>query len=133
MTVDARVNFDGPTLAYLHGTGQLVPTSIEGKGLIDTGSDISAVSPSILQQLGVHVCGQTQTHAIGGMALVQLFKVSLFILDAAQPHLPWFTQTDLLVMELPTALPVDVLIGMDVLMTCKTLLDGPARQFTLEF
>jgi len=59
--------------------------------------------------------------------------VTLFVLDTRQPHLPWLARTDLLVMEMPSVLPVDVLIGMDVLLTCKLLLDGPARQFTLEF
>jgi hypothetical protein len=37
-------------------------------------------------------------------------------------------------MELPQPLSgVEVLIGMDILMNCKLLLDGPARQATLEF
>ena len=40
---------------------------------------------------------------------------------------------DLLVMELPTGLAFDVLIGMDVLRTCKMSVDGPAGQFTLDF
>jgi len=36
--------------------------------------------------------------------------------------------------ELTTAIPdIDLLIGMDVLLDCKLLLDGPARNFTLEF
>ncbi len=37
-------------------------------------------------------------------------------------------------MELTTPLPVvEVLIGLDILLGCKFLLDGPARQFSLEF
>jgi len=28
---------------------------------------------------------------------------------------------------------LDVLIGMDVLLECKLMLDGPARQFSIEF
>jgi hypothetical protein len=36
-------------------------------------------------------------------------------------------------MELPLGTPVDVLIGMDVLLGCRMLLDGPGRQFTLDF
>jgi hypothetical protein len=44
------------------------------------------------------------------------------------------TLPDLEVMELPQPLSgVEVLIGMDVLMNCKLVLDGPAGQFTLEF
>jgi hypothetical protein len=42
-------------------------------------------------------------------------------------------QPDLLVMELPLGFPVDVLIGMDVLLGCRMLLDDPARQLTLDF
>jgi hypothetical protein len=44
------------------------------------------------------------------------------------------TRRDLIVMEMPSPIPgVDVLIGLDVLLDCKLLLDGPARSFTLEF
>jgi hypothetical protein len=59
--------------------------------------------------------------------------VSLTILDPTRPQLPWFVQPDLLVMEMPAGLPLDVLIGMDVLLGCRLTLDGPARQFTLDF
>ncbi len=45
-----------------------------------------------------------------------------------------FTARDLLVSELATVISdIDMLIGMDVLLSCKLLPDGPARQFTLEF
>lgn len=57
----------------------------------------------------------------------------LFILDKTQRHLPWFSLDDLVVMELPSPLAVDVLIGMDVIRTCKLLVDGPAQHFTLDF
>jgi hypothetical protein len=44
------------------------------------------------------------------------------------------TAPDLPVVELPAGLPdADVLIGMDVLLTCKLVLDSPRRQFALEF
>ena len=45
-----------------------------------------------------------------------------------------FVRPTLLVSELANPLPnVDVLIGMDILSECVTLIDGPARQFTLSF
>jgi hypothetical protein len=35
---------------------------------------------------------------------------------------------------LPTVLPnLDVLVGLDVLLECKLILEGPVRKFTLEF
>ena len=64
---------------------------------------------------------------------VRLCNVTLFVLDEGQPHLPWLAQPDLLVMELPSGLPAEVLIGMDVLLSCKLLLDGPDLQFAIEF
>ena len=133
LSVDVRVNLDPASLASLHGGGQTVPSSIPGKGLIDTGTDITAVTPAILQQLGVQVHDYRRTTGIGGLVAVRLFRVTLFILDKAQPKMPWFTVPDLLVMELPAPLPVDVLIGMDVIRICKMLVDGPAGQFLLDF
>ncbi len=64
---------------------------------------------------------------------MRLYRISLTIFDLAQQHLPWFVQPDLVVMELPPGTPVDVLIGTDVLLDCRMLLDGPGRQFTLDF
>jgi hypothetical protein len=44
------------------------------------------------------------------------------------------TRSDLVVMELTDAIPdVDVLIGLDIFLDCRLLLDGPGRQFTLDF
>jgi hypothetical protein len=36
-------------------------------------------------------------------------------------------------MDLPHGFPFDVLIGMDVLLSCKLVVDGPAGQFAIEF
>jgi hypothetical protein len=47
--------------------------------------------------------------------------------------LPWLVRPDVMVMELPPGPLFDVVLGMDVLMTCKMLLDGPALQLMLEF
>ncbi len=44
------------------------------------------------------------------------------------------TCADMNVLELLNPIPgVDLLLGMDVLLTIKTLIDGPTGQFTLEF
>jgi hypothetical protein len=59
--------------------------------------------------------------------------VSLSILDTKQSNQPWLTLPVLEVMEMPSALNCDVLIGMDILLGCRLLVDGPASQFTFEF
>ena len=53
---------------------------------------------------------------------------------SAQTVRTWLTLPDLLVTELMITLPdADVLIGLDVPLKIKLLLDGPARSFTLDF
>ncbi len=126
--MDVRVTYPVAVLHSSQAKGQLVPTTIETRGLIDTGTDVSAVAPWVLQQLSLPVSGYRKTQGIGGSISVRLFEVTRFILNASQPHLPWLDQPDRVVLELPSGLPVDVLIR-----TCKLLLDGPGGQFTLEF
>jgi hypothetical protein len=133
LVADVRVNVDVATMQAALAAGK-APSSISTRGLIDTGTDMTAVAPWILQQLGAPLQFRTTTQGIGGGNVpVRLFLVTLFVLNIGQPHLPWLVQSDLLVMELPTGLPFDILIGLDVIRTCKLLVDGPAGQFTLDF
>jgi hypothetical protein len=131
MIVDCRLNVDSTTVRAAIAGGA-IPASVPTRGLIDTGSDITAVAPAILQQLAVPIHYHTTTHSIAGRIPVRLFLVTLFILEANNPQLPWLVYPDLLVMELPAGLPFDVFIGMDVLRNGKLILDGPAGRFTLE-
>ena len=53
--------------------------------------------------------------------------------DPARPGAPMLTHPGVRVSELAVSLPdADVLIGLNVLLDGRLLLDGPARQFTLE-
>ncbi len=132
--VDVRVNLPAPMLASLQAGGLSAPPSIPARAEIDTGSDVTVIAPWILTQLGIPPQVTTaKTQSIAGSVSVRLFRVSLSILDASRPHLPWFVQPDLLVMELPVGFPVEVLIGMDVILGCRMLVDGPARLLTLDF
>jgi hypothetical protein len=131
--VDVLVNVEAAVLLPRRASGQLCPP-IEAKGLIDTASNVSGVSPAIVNHLGLPPIGPpTKTTGIGGAVTVQLFRVSLHIRDAGAPNLPMLTLPSLLVMELPPGPSCDVLIGMDVLLGCKLIVDGPGRQFTIEF
>lgn len=133
LLVDVRINLAAPDLAVLRAANQPAPASVAARAILDTGSNVTGVAASIIQHFQLLTAARSTTHGIGGAPAVNLFRVSLSIFDAAQPHLPWFVQPDLLVMELPPGFPVDVLIGMDVLLGCRMLVDGPARQLTLDF
>jgi hypothetical protein len=134
LAVPVWVGLTDQAMATLAAAGKPIPSPVGACGLLDTASDVTAVAPWILQQLAIPVVSTTTTHTAGGQANVQLYRVSVGITDPTQPAgAPWLTHSDLLVMELATALPdADVLVGLDVLLTCKLLLDGPARQFSLE-
>jgi hypothetical protein len=119
----------------LLAAGMQVPAPIQTRGLLDTASDLTAISRWILQRLGIPSVSTTATQTAAGPVNVSLYRISLGITDPVQPPgAPWLTQPDLLVTELATTLPdVDLLVGLDVLLQCKLVLDGPGRQFTLEF
>ncbi len=132
LIVDVAVNLEAALLVPLRSRGS-GPSLVQARGLIDTGSDITAVALPILQQLGIPAIHKTTTQSIGGSVPVNLYRVSLHLLDAQNVGRPWLSQPSLLVMELARGFPFDVLIGLDILLTCKLLADGPARTFTLEF
>jgi hypothetical protein len=133
LLVDVRINLAAPDLALLQAANQPAPASVVASAILDTGSNATGVAASIIQQFQLSPAHQSQTQGITGSASVQLYRVSLSIFDAAQSHLPWYVQPDLLVFELLPGSPVDVLIGMDVLLGCRMLVDGPNRQLTLDF
>jgi hypothetical protein len=133
LLVDVRVNLPAPALALLLASQQPAPASVLARAILDTGSNATGVATSIIQQFQLSPAHQSQTQGITGSASVQLYRVSLSIFDAAQSHLPWYIQPDLLVFELLPGSPVDVLIGMDVLLGCRTLVDGPNRLLTIDF
>lgn len=135
LAVPVWIGLDGQATAALLAAGLPIPAAIQARGLIDTGSDVTVVASWILQQLAVPVASTTSTRTAAGPIPVKLVAVSLGITDPTRPAgSPWLTQPGLLAMEAPAVLPdADVLIGLDILLECKMLLDGPARHFTLEF
>ena len=133
--VPVWIGLDRQTSAALLAAGLPIPVPVQARGLIDTGSDVTVVASPILRQLGVPPAAAASTHTAAGQVRVDLYSVSLSVTDPAQPPgSPWLMLPTLLVMEALATLPdADVLIGLDILLNCKTLLDGPARQFTVEF
>ena len=129
------IGLDGQATVAMRAAGLPIPAPVQATGLIDTGTDVTVVASWILRRLAVPLASTTSTHTAAGPVSVKLYSVSLGITDPAQPAgSPWLTRSGLPVMEAPAVLPdADVLIGLDILLDCKTLLDGPARQFTLEF
>jgi hypothetical protein len=133
LRVNVLVNLDAAILVPLRSSGQPTPSPLAANGLIDTGSDITVVSTTLLQQLGAAVQPPVTTQGISGAVLGNTYLVCLHILNAQNVAGPWLTQAQLRVMGLPLGTMFDVLIGMDILRTCKLTVDGPAGKFTLDF
>jgi hypothetical protein len=131
--VNVLVNLDATVLRPLDAAGQPTPPPVAARGLIDTGSDLTAVSLPILQRLQAVALPPVRSHGLTGPVQTPTYSISLHILNAQDPFGPWFSHDTLRVMGLPLGPLFDVLIGMDVLLACKLLLDGPGRQLTLEF
>jgi hypothetical protein len=114
--------------------GQALPSPVWTTGVIDTGTNVTCVTPDVLQRLGLTPTGQGKSQTAAGEAPVNLFEVSVSIPPPGNVAGPRLTRRDLTVMELPSPIPgVEVPVGMDILLACKLLLDGPACQLTLEF
>ncbi len=95
---------------------------------------MTVISSAILRQLGVPVQGHATVHTTAGVMAVELYEVSLGVTDFGLPNAPELVASTLRVMELTQVLPeVEILIGLDVLLTCRFRLDGPNRRFALEF
>ena len=104
------------------------------KGVIDTGSTITSIAADVIQNLGLPPVSQTSTQTAAGPVPARLFRVSLSIPPAGNLPEPMLTRGNLIVMELSDPIPdVEVPIGLDILLDCRLLFDGPGRQFTLEF
>lgn len=130
----AVISLNRPAMIGLIAAGQPLPAPIWTTALIDTGSTITCVSADVLQRLGISAVAQSRTQTVRGSVPVQLFEIGLSIPPAGNLPGSMLTRDDLLVMELIDPPPdVDVLVGLDILLDCRLLLDGPARQFTLDF
>jgi hypothetical protein len=135
LLVDVLIGLRAASMVTQLTAGQPITAPVRARGAIDTGTDITIVSAAILQRLGVPAVSRGSTQTVAGFLTAPLFRVSVGVTDFGDPHAPELVEADLLVMGLATTLPqqIEVLIGLDILLGCRFLLDGPAQQFSLEF
>ena len=132
MFVDVLLSCGGDRMKQLLAQNDPVPAPIWARGLIDTGTNVSAVSLAILQQLDIPKGDAVQSVGIASEFATHYYEISLTIADKSASTGPTFAPPDVSVIHLE-AVGVDVLIGLDLLVSCRLVLDGPARLFTLEF
>jgi hypothetical protein len=132
LEVPVLVGLDGQHTSDLVAAGKPVPAPVLVRGLLDSGSNMTAMAPWVAQKLRLASMASASTYTAGGPAAVQLFHVSITILPPSQQS-GLITLPSVWVSELPVALPdADVLVGLNVLLQAKLWLDGPARSFSLD-
>lgn len=134
LLVDVVIGLDGDTTLAQAASGQPITAPVLTRGEIDTVANMTAVSAAILQQLGVPVQYRATTQTTAGQLAVRVIEVSVGVRNLADATQGELVESSLLVMELTTRLPqVEVLIGLDLLLGYRFLLEGPARRFSLDF
>jgi hypothetical protein len=133
LTINVTIGLNGPTTAALHAAGQTVATPLMVRALLDTGSDVTCVASRVLRHLGLTPTEQRPAETVAGAAVVNLYDVNFSTVVTDRKRGPLLLLPRLRVMEMASALPgdIEVLIGLDVLAQCLTILDGPQRNFTL--
>jgi hypothetical protein len=130
--LEAVVALDAKKLAPLYQAGVAVPRPVPVRALIDTGTDVTALAPGVLQRLGLAPLRTHSTLTAGGQVTIRIFEVSVTITGPKGISGPMYMRPYLLVTELPTQLPnLEGLIGRDILGECLFQQDGPGGQFLL--
>jgi hypothetical protein len=98
--------------------------------LIDSASDLTCVTTTIVQQLGLPFQTTRPTQGVGGQVVADIYLASFAILTPT--GVDFVVRPSLPVMEL-TAPPAgfEVIVGLDVLRDLLLVLAGPAGTFTL--
>jgi hypothetical protein len=134
LTLELVIGVDGRSTVDLQAQGLPVPPPIAVPALIDTGSDVSVITPRVVAHLGLAVHGSASAQSTVGSAGVDLFQASMSIYGSTGVAGPSLVIPYLVVMQAPALPPgFEALVGMDVLAECLLLVDGPRRQFTLTF
>jgi predicted aspartyl protease len=129
--IDLAVSVGRTWAARLVAQGVSVPSPVTVRSLIDTGADISAVHPRILQQLG---CRPTAAVRIRRPGMTRNFLVaSLYdaevAIDGTTRGSQWISMT--VIGVAPSTPTVLALIGRDALVQCTFFYNGPRSELTL--
>ncbi len=129
--VEVLIGLNGRATLALVSTGKPVLPPVRATAILDSGSNVTCVAGTVLQQLGLSSIQSATTQTVAGSHPVRLFQVSLSVLGPAGLM---FTLEDLTVIELVSPNEdADVLLGRDVLAHGVLIIHGPGKNFTLTF
>jgi hypothetical protein len=134
LKLEVFVGVSRPFAAALMWAGVAVPPAWVATAEVDTGATITCVSAAVIAGLGLSVpVGRARNQTASAAVAVRLFEVGIGFPAGVTGGPPVVWRDELEVAEFATPLPgVDVLIGLDLLLSCRLTLDGPAGTFALE-
>jgi hypothetical protein len=132
LLVEVVVGLNTAQVQVMQAAGQPIPPFIRINALIDTGTDVTAVTPAALAPLSLTPSGAVQTITAGGKVVVNYYEVSLTILRAGSTFAPAWAHGMWTITEFLHSAPgLDVLVGMDLVSEGLLIVDGPNQHFTL--
>lgn len=131
LLVPALLGLTAPDLAAAQAVGASSPAVLQVRGMIDSGTTITAVAPGVLARLNVPPGPAVQTTTAAGTIQVRLYQVSFTIYDLASGVT--LARSDWTVTNLLYDPEVDVLFGLDLLREVVLIVNGPGQMFSLDF
>ena len=134
LLVSALINLAAPALHSTRDQGNTTPIAIRARGMIDSGSTITAVGPRILAALNAVPGLPAETTTAAGSVPVAFYEISFTIYNLSQPRGTDLSRHTWRVTNLVADLDdVDILFGLDLLRQIVLTVDGPAQTFSLDF
>jgi hypothetical protein len=131
--VPAVVALSAPALQTLLAQGGPLPVPLHARGVVDSGSTVTAVVPRLLAALNATPGPATKTTTAAGSVPVRFYRIS-FTIHNRPASTASFSQADWLVTDLAHDLPdVDILFGLDLLREVVLTVNGPGQTFSLDF
>jgi hypothetical protein len=133
LLVPALVNRAAPELQAAHLSGTPLPASVRVRGMLDSGTTVTAVVPRVLSTLNIQPGPTLWTTTPAGILAVRSYRISFTIHNA--PHSSdTLHRGDWLVTDLPSDLDdIEVLFGLDLLRQVVLHVDGPNTIFHIDF
>jgi hypothetical protein len=132
LLIPALLGLTAADLAAAQGVSTGPPPLFRTRGMIDSGTTITAVAPSVSAHLNVPPGPTVQTTTATGTVQVRLYQVSFTIYDLTSGVVlarPDWTVTNLL----HDPADVDVLFDLDLLRQVVMTVNGPGQVFSLDF
>jgi hypothetical protein len=133
--IDLRLRVGPEDAADLVAAGRAVPPSFSVLGLVDTGAEITAIQGSLADWMGIPVSGslEASSSVLGDETRVaNVYRIQMTFGPLEAPDPPRWRTVHAVGVKVISA-GVTVLIGRDLLATCRFTYDGRKCRFMMSY